>query len=123
MPRERGLSSGWSRRERGQVNLPTTSRLTRRTVGRPNQINLRRIGEVQMKKATQAGITDCGCKYLYRVGGAAALIAVLVFRRNLGSELVGFKGFGIFDISGHTPQLEQPEYFDKELLDWLEEKD
>ncbi len=34
MPRERGLSSGWSRQERGQVNLPTTSRLTRRTVKR-----------------------------------------------------------------------------------------
>ena len=29
----------------------------------------------------------------------------------------------IFEESGHTPQLEQPESFDKELLDWLEEKD
>jgi proline iminopeptidase len=29
----------------------------------------------------------------------------------------------IFEKSGHTPQLEQPEYFDEELLDWLEEKD
>lgn len=32
MPRKRGLSSGWSRQERGQVNLPATLRLTRRTV-------------------------------------------------------------------------------------------
>ena len=32
MPRKRGLSSGWSRQERGQVNLTTTLRLTRRTV-------------------------------------------------------------------------------------------
>jgi proline iminopeptidase len=29
----------------------------------------------------------------------------------------------IFEESGHTPQLEQPEPFDKELLDWLKEKD
>jgi len=29
----------------------------------------------------------------------------------------------IFEESGHTPQLEQPDSFDKELLDWLEEKD
>lgn len=80
------------------------------SVGRPNQISLRRIGEVQMKKATQAGITDCDCKYLYRVGGVAALIAVLVFRRNLGSELVGFKGFGIFDV---------PTTYPSSAIDWF----
>lgn len=29
---------------------------------------------------------------------------------------------GVFEKSGHTPQLEQPDDFDRELLAWLEEK-
>jgi hypothetical protein len=35
-------------------------------------------------------------KPLYQIGGIAALLAVFVFRRNLGAELMAFKGFGLF---------------------------
>ena len=40
---------------------------------------------------------------LYIAGGVAALIAVLVFRRNFGTEMVTFKGFGIFDVPAAQP--------------------
>jgi len=49
-------------------------------------------------------------QWLYKVGGTAALITVVFFRRNLGAELVGFKGFGIIKFwsdlswSGELPQ-------------------
>jgi hypothetical protein len=46
---------------------------------------------------------DSAWKGLYRMGGAAALIAVVVFRRNLGSELVGFRGFGLIDVPATHP--------------------
>jgi hypothetical protein len=38
---------------------------------------------------------DSSGRALYRIGGAAALIAVVIFRRNFGTELVQFRGFGI----------------------------
>ncbi len=47
---------------------------------------------------------------LYTIGGAAALIAVLVFRRNFGTELVTFTGFGVFDV---------PELFPSTALGWF----
>ena len=56
-----------------------------------------------MKQAIPASKTDFAWRSLYKVGGAAALIAVFVFRRNLGSELIGFKGFGIFDVPTMPP--------------------
>jgi hypothetical protein len=56
-----------------------------------------------VNQATHAEITDSAWKRLYRVGGAAALIAVVVFRRNLGAELVGFRGFGILDVPATYP--------------------
>ncbi|MBN1580500.1 MAG: DUF4386 family protein [Anaerolineae bacterium] len=38
---------------------------------------------------------DSGWKTLYRIGAVAALVAVIIFRRNFSVELVQFKGFGI----------------------------
>jgi hypothetical protein len=38
---------------------------------------------------------DSGWKMLYIVGAVAALVAVTVFRRNFGVEVMQFKGFGI----------------------------
>ena len=46
---------------------------------------------------------DSAWKGLYRVGGAAALITVVFFRRNFGAELVGFRGFGLIDVPATYP--------------------
>jgi hypothetical protein len=40
-------------------------------------------------------IADSGWKTLYRMGAVAALVAVIVFRRNFSAELMQFRGFGI----------------------------
>ena len=40
---------------------------------------------------------------LFRIGGIAALLAVFVFRRNLGAELMAFKGFGLFAVPETLP--------------------
>ena len=40
---------------------------------------------------------------LYITGGVAALIAVVFFRRNFGTELVAFKGFGVWDVPALHP--------------------
>ncbi|MBN2549055.1 MAG: hypothetical protein JXB15_07860 [Anaerolineales bacterium] len=42
-------------------------------------------------------------KPLFILGGIAALLAVFVFRRNLGAELVAFQGFGIFTLPEPYP--------------------
>ncbi len=42
-------------------------------------------------------------KALYMTGGVAALLAVIVFRRNWSAELTVFKGFGIFEIPDPLP--------------------
>jgi hypothetical protein len=39
-------------------------------------------------------------KTLYRLGGIAALLAVFVFRRNLGAELMALRGLGLFPVPG-----------------------
>lgn len=56
-----------------------------------------------MNQASEIEPTDTGWKALYIIGGAAALIAVLFFRRNCGVELVTFNGFGIWDVPALTP--------------------
>ena len=40
---------------------------------------------------------------LYRIGGIAALVVVIVFRRNVGTELTAFGGFGLFDVPKTAP--------------------
>ncbi len=47
--------------------------------------------------------TDSAWKTLYYIGGTAALIAVVVFRRNYGAEFVISKGFGIFNVPDVIP--------------------
>ncbi len=42
-------------------------------------------------------------RLLYRAAAAAALIAVLFFRRNFGTEMVAFRGFGLFDVPAVHP--------------------
>jgi len=52
---------------------------------------------------TNAETADATWKSLYRVGGTAALIAGVIFRRNLGPE--------IWLISGHAPPVTVIDWF------------
>lgn len=54
-------------------------------------------------QATHVETADSDWKGLYRVGGTAALIAVVFFRRNFGAELMGFRGFGIVAVPATLP--------------------
>lgn len=56
-------------------------------------------------------IDDAGWKTLYRIGAVAALVAVIVFRRNFGVELVQFKGFGIIHDVPATWPISAIEWF------------
>jgi hypothetical protein len=49
------------------------------------------------------GSTRLCWKSLYQLGGVAALLAVFVFRRNLGPELMAFRGFGLFAVPEAMP--------------------
>lgn len=55
-----------------------------------------------MNQAASAESTDAAWKGLYRVGGAAALIAALVFRRNIGAEVMLLKMLGGIDLGPAT---------------------
>jgi len=54
-------------------------------------------------QVTHAETTDSAWKGLYKVGGAAALIAGVIFRRNLGVEISLF--------SQHTPPVTVSDWF------------
>jgi hypothetical protein len=54
-------------------------------------------------QAADFEIADAGWKSLYKIGGAAALVAVLFFRRNFGTEMIAFRGFGIYDVPAAHP--------------------
>lgn len=47
--------------------------------------------------------SDSTWKALYRLGAIAALLALFVFRRNLGAELMAFHGFGLFLVPETMP--------------------
>lgn len=57
----------------------------------------------QASQVADSKAADPRWRGLYVAGGVAALIAVLFFRRNFGTELVTFKGFGIFDVPAVQP--------------------
>jgi hypothetical protein len=61
-------------------------------------------------QSTAEQSNQSGWKVLYYVGGTAAILAVLFFRRYTGVELVQFGGFGIFDV---------PETFPVSAVDWF----
>jgi hypothetical protein len=56
-----------------------------------------------MNRSQPIDLPDTAWRGLYRAGGAAALVAVLFFRRNFGAELIGFRGFGLFDVPAAPP--------------------
>jgi len=57
----------------------------------------------QHRIGSNAETEDSPWKSLYTVGGAAALIAALLFRRNLGAEFMLLRGVGIINV-GPTAQ-------------------
>jgi hypothetical protein len=57
----------------------------------------------QTGRVVDSETVDPRWKGLYIAGGVAALIAVLFFRRNFGTEMVAFRGFGIFDVPAVHP--------------------
>lgn len=48
---------------------------------------------------------DSPWQVVYKIGAAAALLAVLFFRRNFGTELITFQGFGIIDVPATHPNI------------------
>jgi hypothetical protein len=67
---------------------------------------------VNVKSSEQAACaSDAAWKALYRIGAVAILVAVALFRRNYGVELVTFKGFGIW--------AGVPSEFPRSAVDWF----
>jgi hypothetical protein len=58
---------------------------------------------IAMNEASGSETRETGWKTLYITGGVAALLAVIVFRRNLSAELSVSDGFGIFSIPDPLP--------------------
>jgi hypothetical protein len=64
-----------------------------------------------MNQVTHDEITDSAWKGLYRVGGAAALIAAVLFRRNLGAEFSLLGSIGIIGFGPTTPPSSALDWF------------
>ena len=65
----------------------------------------------QINQITDAETADSRWKNLYKVGGAAALIAGVVFRRNLGAEFMLLRGVGIINVGPTTPPSTVMDWF------------
>lgn len=56
-----------------------------------------------MSQADGSEVVDPRWKGLYIAGGVAALVAVVIFRRNFGVEFIAFQGFGFVDVPAAFP--------------------
>ena len=56
-----------------------------------------------MDNSTNSQRIDISWITLFRIGGVAALLAVILFRRFLAVELMTFNGFGIFEVPPSEP--------------------
>jgi hypothetical protein len=68
---------------------------------------------MEMNGRTPPKAPDCADAWrgLYRAGAAAALIAVLVFRRNCGTELVALSAIGLLRVAPATHPVTALEWF------------
>jgi hypothetical protein len=64
-----------------------------------------------MSPITHAEVTDPAWKSLYKVGGAAALIAAVLFRRNLGAEFSLLRMIGLIGIGPATAPSSAMDWF------------
>ncbi len=64
-----------------------------------------------MDNSSDAETEDAAWRALYITGGVAALLAVFVFRRNLGAELALLSNFGIISGVPKTPLTSAIDWF------------
>ncbi len=69
------------------------------------------MSQLKLNQVTDAETADSNWKGLYKIGGAAALIAVVFFRRNLGSELLLLRSIGIISFRPATPPSSAIDWF------------
>ncbi len=81
------------------------------TFASPNRVRVESVPERQQPVGLQSEIEDFAWKGLFRLGGIAALVAGLVFRRNLGAELTLLKQSGIINAGPMTPPATVPTWF------------
>lgn len=62
-------------------------------------------------RAERVEAGDRGWRGLYRVGGAAALIAAILFRRNLGTEFTLLRAMGVFSTGPTAPPTTAVDWF------------
>jgi hypothetical protein len=67
--------------------------------------------DYQRTAERQMPLADFAGKSLLRVGGIAALLAGLLFRRHLGAELTLMKGFGLITAGPATPPTTVTDWF------------
>ena len=72
-----------------------------------------------MDKLSIPEIRDSSWRALYSTGGVAALLAVFVFRRNLGAELMLLVNFGIIGGVPTTPLVTAIDWFKLFQDNWL----
>jgi hypothetical protein len=73
------------------------------TIATSNRTRVESATDRQKMVGLKSKTEDFAWKGLFRVGGAAALIAGLVFRRNLDAELMLLKDSGIINVGPTTP--------------------
>jgi hypothetical protein len=77
------------------------------------------MNQERMDNPSNTGASNAGWKALYRIGGVAALLAVFVFRRNLGAELALLSNFGITRGVPTTPMITSIDWFKLFQDNWL----
>ena len=72
------------------------------TITTPDRVRVESSKSRQPMVRFFAETGEAAWKGLFRIGGIAALIAALVFRRNLGAELMLLRGVGIINVGPAT---------------------
>ena len=73
------------------------------TIATPHRMHAKSLPDQRSSVKLQAKTEHSTWAGLFKVGGAAALIAALVFRRNLGAELTLLRGVGIINAGPANP--------------------
>ena len=81
------------------------------TITTPERVRMESSKSRQHMVRLNTEIEDIAWKGLFRIGGVSALIAGLVFRRNLGAELTLLRGVGIIDVGPTTPPATVMDWF------------